>query len=107
LIVMMNRWPSRSVVLKFPIGATVPTGVGPRRTERPPSRQMALEEVTTQPATPPTVAEVTGAPLTDDPDATVAIPWLPSLDDGDDLGGVLAAESPLLARAFRGTDRPR
>jgi hypothetical protein len=53
----------------------------------------------------PTVAEVTGAPLIDDPDATVAIPWLPTLDDGDDLDGVLAARSPLLARAFRGTDR--
>ena len=28
-------------------------------------------------------------------------------DDSDDLGGVLAADSPLLARAFRGTDRRR
>jgi hypothetical protein len=56
----------------------------------------------------PTVAEVTGAPLADDdPDATVAIPWLPTFDDGDDLDGMLAARSPLLARAFRGTDRPR
>jgi hypothetical protein len=55
-----------------------------------------------------TVAEVTGTPLSDDPDATVAIPWLPStIDEQDDLDGVLAAESPLLARAFRGTDRPR
>lgn len=55
-----------------------------------------------------TVANVTGEPLAnDDPDATVAIPWLPSLDDPDDLDGVLAAKSPLLARAFRGTDRPR
>ena len=55
-----------------------------------------------------TVAEVTGEPLADDdPDATVAIPWLPTFDDGDDLDGVLAARSPLLARAFRGTDRPR
>jgi hypothetical protein len=54
----------------------------------------------------PTVAEVTGEPLADDdPDATVAIPWLPTLDDSDDLGGVLAARSPLLARAFRGTPR--
>jgi len=56
----------------------------------------------------PTVAEVTGEVLADDdPDATVAIPWLPTLDDGDDLDGVLSARSPLLARAFRGTDRPR
>jgi Protein of unknown function (DUF3499) len=55
-----------------------------------------------------TVAEVTGAPLADeDPDATVAIPWLTAFDEHDDLDGVLAARSPLLARAFRGTDRPR
>jgi hypothetical protein len=53
-----------------------------------------------------TVAEVTGAPLADDdPDATHAIPWIPTFDAADDLGGVLAARSPLLARAFRGTER--
>ncbi len=34
-------------------------------------------------------------------------PWSPSFDDADDLGGLLAARSPLLARAFRGDDRPR
>lgn len=55
-----------------------------------------------------TVASVTGTPSAeDDPDATVAIPWLPTFDEGDDLDGVLSARSPLLARAFRGTDRPR
>ena len=64
------------------------------------------------PAEPPeqlalTVAEVTGEPLADDPDATVAIPWMPTFDEHDDLDGVLAARSPLLARAFRGTDRQR
>lgn len=45
--------------------------------------------------------------LGDDPDATVAIPWMPDFDERDDLDGVLAAQSPLLARAFRGTDRRR
>lgn len=75
------------------------------------SEQLALEQAAAaaaaeQPA--PTVAEVVGEPLADDdPDATVAIPWLPTFDDGDDLDGVLAAQSPLLARAFKGTDRPR
>ncbi|MET0144580.1 MAG: hypothetical protein ABW328_07350 [Ilumatobacteraceae bacterium] len=55
-----------------------------------------------------TVAAVTGEPSADDdPDATVAIPWMPEFDEHDDLDGVLAARSPLLARAFRGTDRPR
>jgi hypothetical protein len=33
--------------------------------------------------------------------------WSPSFDDGDDLDGLLSARSPLLARAFRGDDRPR
>ena len=32
--------------------------------------------------------------------------WTPSFDDGDDLDGLLSARSPLLSRAFRGTDRP-
>ena len=34
-------------------------------------------------------------------------PWHPEFDQGDDLGGVLNVTSPLLARAFRGTDLPR
>jgi hypothetical protein len=33
--------------------------------------------------------------------------WSPSFDDADDLGGLLSARSPLLARAFRGDERPR
>lgn len=73
----------------------------------PVAEAAVLEIVETEHAE-PTVAEVTGASVADeDPDATVAIPWLPTLDDGDDLDGVLAAQSPLLARAFKGTDRPR
>ena len=54
----------------------------------------------------PTVADVTGAEP-DDPDATVAMPWMPVIETRDDLGGLLHAESPLLARAFLGTARPR
>ncbi len=34
-------------------------------------------------------------------------PWQPDFDSTDDLGGLLEVDSPLLARAFRGTDRPR
>jgi hypothetical protein len=52
-----------------------------------------------------TVADVTGTPS--DPDTTAPLPWWPAFDEHDDLGGVLAADSPLLARAFRGTDRRR
>jgi len=32
--------------------------------------------------------------------------WTPTFDDEDDLDGLLTARSPLLARAFRGADRP-
>jgi hypothetical protein len=70
-----------------------------------PPADIAVEAAETVGAT---VAAVAGAAELD-PDATVAIPWLPGFDDepDDDLGGVLAAESPLLARAFRGADRPK
>ena len=67
----------------------------------PPADQLVLE------ADERTVADVAGAHDSDDPDATEAIPWMPDFDQQDDLGGVLAARSPLLARVFRGTDRPR
>jgi hypothetical protein len=53
-----------------------------------------------------TVAELSGAEP-DDPDATVALPWMPVFDVRDDLDGLLRADSPLLARAFQGSARPR
>lgn len=34
-------------------------------------------------------------------------PWEPSFDQNNDLDGLLEVSSPLLARAFRGTDRSR
>lgn len=34
-----------------------------------------------------------------------AEPWRPAFDTEDDLGGLLTVSSPLLARAFRGTER--
>lgn len=77
----------------------------PRRV-RPRSEQLVLDEVPASGAAVTTVSAVTGV-ADEDPDATKAIPWVPEFDDDDDLGGVLAVDSPLLARAFRGTDRPR
>lgn len=46
-----------------------------------------------------------------DPEAQVdsvepVAPWQPDFDQEDDLDGLLSVTSPLLARAFRGTDRP-
>lgn len=60
----------------------------------------------------------TGEPAVDstDPDAgeaeaagddAGAAPWTPEFDAHDDLGGLLQVSSPLLARAFRGTERRR
>ena len=84
-----------------PADADAPPGRSRARRVRP-DADAAAEQLAL------TVAEVTGEPLADDdPDATVAIPWMPTFDEADDLGGVLAARSPLLARAFRGTDRRR
>ena len=34
-------------------------------------------------------------------------PWQPDFDENDDLDGLLQVQSPLLARAFRGADRPK
>ena len=42
----------------------------------------------------------TSAAFTVDSDETRALPWTPVFDRADDLGGVLAARSPLLSRAF-------
>jgi hypothetical protein len=53
-----------------------------------------------------TVAELSGTEP-DDPDAPVAMPWMPVYDADDDLDGLLRANSPLLARAFQGPARKR
>lgn len=55
-------------------------------------------------------ADVASDPVTvpdGDADGEPAPAWMPSFDHDDDLDGLLAARSPLLARAFRGDDRPR
>jgi len=40
-------------------------------------------------------------------DSDPAAPWSPTFDHDSDLDGLLEVKSPLLARAFRGADRPR
>jgi hypothetical protein len=44
---------------------------------------------------------------TDDPADDRSSRWQPAFDVDDDLDGLLEVRSPLLARAFRGTGRPR
>jgi hypothetical protein len=50
-----------------------------------------------------TVAQVAGAHPETRPDETRAMPWVPTFDASDNLGGVLDATTPLLRKAF-GTD---
>jgi hypothetical protein len=70
-------------------------GTAPDRVpETPPGAEPLSAETETETETEPTETE-----------ADAVEPWTPSFDAGDDLDGLLAARSPLLARAFRGTDR--
>lgn len=50
--------------------------------------------------------EMAEGPLDDGP-VDEAAPWSPDFDHESNLGGLLDVQSPLLARAFRGTDRRR
>jgi len=83
------------------------------------SEQLLLDAAMPAPAAGPAVEN---DPVNIDPDIDVTVsdavdvgiadieqarPWSPTFDEKDDLGGLLSAQSPLLARAFRGDDRPR
>lgn len=95
--------------------AEPPATTARKRRRRPPP-ESKTEQLTLDTAEPSgalagdelTVADVTGAAdEVDGVDEPTATPWRPVFDQADDLDGLLAARSPLLARAFQGTDRPR
>ena len=76
-----------------------------RRPPRPSAGNEQLEfgvEPTARDAAADATATATDAPATD----AEIDNWIPDFDDADDLDGLLSAQSPLLARAFRGADRP-
>lgn len=84
-----------------PPSALPPPAPAPRRRTQSvgsPSEQLLLLT-----EDPPEIADEVAT--TADPDH--AVPWTPTFDEHDDLGGLLSARSPLLARAFRGDGRPR
>ena len=54
----------------------------------------------------PDITAATDSAVGHEPDDP-STPWMPEFDNDDDLDGLLLVESPLLARAFRGTDRIR
>jgi hypothetical protein len=79
----------------------------PRRRSRTVSTNGArqpVEQLELQAAEPDIAAPIDSVV---DHDADPSTPWMPEFDDDDDLDGLLDVESPLLARAFRGTDRAR
>lgn len=96
-------------------------GARPRRTRNREVEQLQIDgtgeierpdlvsDVDEAPADPSTVATPVGqeteAAALDQPVGDA--PWEPSFDQDNDLDGLLQVSSPLLARAFRGTDRPR
>lgn len=89
-----------------PVSLPPPTPVRRRRTTSPARAAASVGEQL------PLVSEPTVIDVPDDVSvggapADRAVPWTPTFDEHDDLGGLLAARSPLLARAFRGDDRPR
>jgi hypothetical protein len=83
------------------------TGRSRSSTREPSGEQLALG-VDPDPVEPAAVEPAPVEPAVVEPAAVEPAsdaPWTPSFDAADDLGGLLAARSPLLARAFRGSDR--
>lgn len=77
---------------------------------RAPAASVAASDpsVTTEPAaTNGQLARESGSADEERDAPAPADPWRPDFDAADDLDGLLSADSPLLARAFRGTDRDR
>jgi hypothetical protein len=87
------------------LGATAdPVEAAPAAHPEPaPAGAAPLEATAAAPAEPAPPQHVADAPGADPGTA----PWVPEFDADDDLDGLLSARSPLLARAFRGADRPR
>lgn len=83
-----------------PSGEQLALGVDPDPVEQIPVEQIQVDTAPGEAAV-LEAAAVEPAAAEPAPDA----PWTPSFDADDDLDGLLAARSPLLARAFRGSDR--
>jgi hypothetical protein len=96
-------------LFRTPIDASGPIA-RPKRRSRTVSASVArqyveqLELAATEPDL-STSAGPADAALDDPDDASTA--WMPDFDVDDDLDGLLQVRSPLLARAFRGTERAR
>jgi len=77
---------------------------GPRRSGGDGAEQLVIDG-TGEIERPPSVEDVEEPESA--PTANEADSWRPDFDHDSNLDGLLEVSSPLLARAFRGTDRPR
>ena len=81
-----------------------------RRTHGNDTREVEQLELGVEPAPHPVTESTTESTTDSTTDGEVVDEpqvWSPNFDTADDLGGLLSASSPLLARAFRGAGRPR
>jgi len=78
----------------------------PRRRRAATSTEPTVEQLELGSELPPPVAPAVEQPAVGAVESDGGV-WRPDFDVDDDLDGLLEADSPLLARAFRGTDRPK
>jgi hypothetical protein len=88
-----------------PSGEQLALGVDPDPVEQIPVDPAVVEAAQVEPAAAEPAAVEAAAAEPAAVEAAPDAPWTPSFDADDDLDGLLAARSPLLARAFRGSDR--
>ena len=81
----------------------------PRAVERPSTPARKVTRRASTPAERPEQLQIDGTGEIERPSSAdePATAWEPEFDQNDDLDGLLEVSSPLLARAFRGTGRPR
>jgi hypothetical protein len=82
--------------------STAATATKPRRHAAAHAADSEQLQLTVEPAP---ADEAVSAEAEDKPTEPDVLPWKPMFDSTDDLGGLLEARGPLLARAFRGTGR--
>jgi hypothetical protein len=89
-------------LFKAPAQPTIAVARHRRVHHRDDTEQLELGVDTVVGASRPAADEVEIEPA---PIATEVLPWKPTFDQTDDLGGLLEARGPLLARAFGGKGR--
>jgi hypothetical protein len=107
-----RREPTPRLFKPRPAPAPAPTAHAPRRrrTHQGDAGEQLIIDGTGEiprPAVSDDLDDSDDGPDTTDGTGAPESPWQPEFDTDDDLGGLLQVSTPLLARAFRGTDRKR